>query len=406
MPALDGLRGVAILLVLMLHFVILKPTSPTTGWLRAITGVGWMGVDLFFVLSGFLITGILHRTKGSEGWLRKFYARRALRIFPLYFAFIGGYVVLLPRLMPGHPSVAVLLENQAWFWTYTSNFLMAFEGLSATPLYTTAMWSLAIEEQFYLAWPLCVLLLGRDALLRLCVGMVCSAVLFRCGLLVFGAPLAAYVLPFARMDSLAIGAFVALAGAGAGGLEPLVRQARPLGWSVAAILGAAFVAQGELGHFTVFMQTVGYTLVAILFAVVVLHAAARQESWAGRVGRLRCLRFLGTYSYGIYVLHNPVRLVLHQAGLNPKTTVAAGDPQLAPVLLYLSLGVAGSVALAVASWHLFERPVLRLKRHFEYTSAPPPVPAWSDPAVGTFPGEPAAAPAPAEQRSRPAQARS
>src|SRR5437899_698335 len=170
MPVLDGLRGVAILLVILNH-AIAWPLQPATTRVDAVVGVvayaGWMGVDLFFVLSGFLISGILLDTRGQPGWWPNFIARRALRIFPLYYGALTVLFVLLPCLVRcSNTELVTLQENQRWYWTYTVNLLAALTHGRGTPLYTAHLWSLSIEEQFYLIWPLIVWACRPRTLLR------------------------------------------------------------------------------------------------------------------------------------------------------------------------------------------------------------------------------------------------
>src|SRR2546427_8382575 len=175
MPVLDGLRGVAVLLVLLIH-AIWGPLRPATASIdvvvRAVAYAGWMGVDLFFVLSGFLITGILLDTRGQPGWWPNFIARRALRIFPLYYGALTVLFVLLPRLARwSEPQFTTLQANQTWYWTYTVNLLAALTQGRGTPLSTLHFWSLSVEEQFYLIWPLIVWACKPRSLLRV-IGLI------------------------------------------------------------------------------------------------------------------------------------------------------------------------------------------------------------------------------------------
>jgi peptidoglycan/LPS O-acetylase OafA/YrhL len=171
LPTLDGLRGVAILLVLLSHLTLYSEMSTTTLLDRAYqraTLAGWVGVDLFFVLSGFLITGILLDLKGSSRFFRTFYARRVLRIFPLYYAFLAIFYIALPQLLSSKDQVLRLLADQKWYWLYLQNLQMARDGWPV-PKYLAHFWSLAVEEQFYLIWPLGVLKYGRRGLIAVCL---------------------------------------------------------------------------------------------------------------------------------------------------------------------------------------------------------------------------------------------
>lgn len=144
--ALDSIRGVAVLLVILFH------CYPTY-----ITKLGWLGVDLFFVLSGFLITGLLLDAKGKNNYYRNFIVRRTLRIFPLYYFALLLCLVIVPivfkSLLP--PDYGYYTANQLWFWTYTQNWLFSKTGFPEN-LTLVHFWSLAVEEQFYLFWPLFV----------------------------------------------------------------------------------------------------------------------------------------------------------------------------------------------------------------------------------------------------------
>jgi len=179
---LDGLRGVAILLVLFLHFIIGQgvpaPSVLVDWWFIGIVRAGWMGVDLFFVLSGFLITGILLDTKGSRHYFRQFYTRRVLRIFPLYYGSLVLFLILLPTLFPDDQVLHDLHADAVWFWTYLYNVKVAAAGFTPSSA-LGHFWSLAVEEQFYLIWPIVVLCLGRRHLLGAFWAGVVGALLCR-----------------------------------------------------------------------------------------------------------------------------------------------------------------------------------------------------------------------------------
>ncbi len=154
-PALNGVRGVAILLVIVCHFIAFALPYTPARWLRLVASVGGTGVDLFFVLSGFLITRILLASRQRPAFLTTFYARRILRIFPLYYGFLAAIYIAVPLLHLGQP---IPFGIQLWAWTYTQNVAMTFLPHPATDLWqwTPHLWSLAVEEHFYLVWPLIV----------------------------------------------------------------------------------------------------------------------------------------------------------------------------------------------------------------------------------------------------------
>jgi len=180
--ALDGLRGVAILLVIACHFVSnLHIVGDGPAWIIvALAQAGWTGVDLFFVLSGFLITGILVDARGSNTYFRAFYARRALRILPAYYGFLFAIFVLLPLLNLGAGDNYMLArQHQGWYWLHLTNLMIAIGEIPGRgPYPNTLFWSLAVEEQFYFIWPAIVALCSTRTLRRVCIaGVIGCAVL-------------------------------------------------------------------------------------------------------------------------------------------------------------------------------------------------------------------------------------
>jgi peptidoglycan/LPS O-acetylase OafA/YrhL len=233
-PALDGLRGLAILGVMLFHQTVM---AVGTGLEHAFVDLSHLlssGVDLFFVLSGFLITGILYDSRGGSHYYRNFYARRFLRIFPLYYAVLFVALVILPYF--SHPKLAKWSHvgglGQVWYWLYLSNWSIALGGVGVRHGMIDISWSLSIEEQFYLIWPVMVQWFSRRRLIGICVGLIATAFGVRLALRLAGAPIIwAMMLTPARMDDLAVGALIALLARGRGGLASLVPAAR---WIAAA----------------------------------------------------------------------------------------------------------------------------------------------------------------------------
>jgi peptidoglycan/LPS O-acetylase OafA/YrhL len=380
-------RGVAILLVLVFHFSAyghgLTPSPLFIDRLYYhLSGAGWIGVDLFFVLSGFLITGILYDAKASVHYFRNFYVRRVLRIFPLYYGALIIFLVVLPSLLPEHAGVQSMKRDAVWYWTYLSNVKIAHSGWPGF-LAIGHFWSLAVEEQFYLVWPVIVLALSRRHLQVACLACVIGALCVRVALNVARYETAAFVLTPARIDALAVGGYVALAARGPVGLDRIARWA----WPFATVLGVSllglFVLRRGFAAYDPAVSTVGYTFLACLFgAVLVLALTWTRDGFIGRILGSSFLRFFGRYSYALYVFHHPI--LFFNLGLIPlKSVPTIGGSQLLRQLVFLIEATGVSVGLSLVSWHVVEKQALKLKRFFPYESgsrsstrtAPPPAPA-------------------------------
>ncbi len=361
---LDGIRGIAILLVMMTHYLGFEPWSLFDNLAFKVGGIGWMGVDVFFVLSGFLITGILYDTRHSDGYLRTFFARRALRIFPLYFAFVIGLMITAYLVIPDSPDAQRWRGVQGWYWTYTVNFLIAQAGSwGAAPLNSGHLWSLAIEEQFYLLWPFVVWKLERRTLMRICVVVVAGVLLLRTGLFLNGvSPISLFVTTPTRIDALLTGAFVALLLRAPGDLAVWRRPATMAMGAGAAILAAAVVAQRGTHQYGLVMITIGYTGIAIGAAGLVMAARVAEPTAAVRRAlRQSWLRFFGTYSYALYMLHGLTLALVSSLMPAIESLPALAGIKLHWVLLRAGLSGLLAVAASLASWHLIEKRFLALK---------------------------------------------
>jgi peptidoglycan/LPS O-acetylase OafA/YrhL len=257
-PALDGVRGLAIVLVVGFHSQVLLDGSNAGErlWLNVFSA-GWSGVDLFFVLSGFLITTILIQSRGESNYFRNFFMRRVLRIFPLYF---GSLLLLF--------SLLNVPELQWWYWLFVQNWVPVFDG-TYQPMALQPFWSLAIEEQFYLVWPIIICLLHPRHILTFCVFATAVALAARCIAKAKGVDpwIIATVTPF-RIDALALGALVASWRLGTqrerlSKLAPPIFLASAAGIIVIAITQSGYQMNGTIS------QTAGYTLFPLMCAALI-----------------------------------------------------------------------------------------------------------------------------------------
>jgi peptidoglycan/LPS O-acetylase OafA/YrhL len=342
--------------------------------------LGWSGVDLFFVLSGFLITGLLVDGKGGPHYYRNFYIRRTLRIFPLYYAFLFFTLRVAPWLWPYTELAAMARESmegrsEAWYWLYGSNVLFARDENFGHPNLAVT-WSLAIEEQFYLVWPFVVAITSRRTLMWTCGGLIVTALGLRIALVLEDAhSLLPYVLPVCRMDALASGALVALAMRGDRAGPPraparLLTLARAAGASAGVILFSVWLLEDPFDNADwsePLMQTAGYTALALGYAAVVALAAGDPaDSRLARFFSCSALRMLGRYSYALYLFHVPVRRFIRDEYF-PVASFPTwlGSPLPGQLLFYIA-ATAPALALAWISWHLYERQWLALTRYFPY----------------------------------------
>jgi peptidoglycan/LPS O-acetylase OafA/YrhL len=347
------------LLVLVYHFTMgIAATGPIGKAVLRVAGVGWCGVDLFFVLSGFLITGILLDGRESAHRFRNFYARRSLRIFPLYYVVllvVGLVWTCTDRSIGGFEGVE---EAAPWLWFYGTNILVALRG-GWFPL--SHFWSLAVEEHFYLFWPAVVFGLRRRGSLRICLAMIVLAPAVRLFLVMNDAVLAAYCLTVCRMDALAMGGLIAILSRSPGGIAALVRPARRLLWGAGVVVLALFGLRRGLAFHDPLVQTLGYTVLDACFAAAIaLIVAGGGSSLMTRAGWLKSL---GKYSYGLYVYNSIFILIGEGQGLQVRLGERLGSSLWGGVA-YGLLGAVVSLLVSWLSWHLVEKRVLAFKKCF------------------------------------------
>lgn len=359
-PALDGLRAFAILLVLWFHAGELFGRE---GVLIAGRG-GWMGVDLFFVVSGYLITSILLETRSRSRSLRTFWLRRAVRIFPLHYLYLVvlvGVSLAAPAVLDARDHPKTVLEWLPYF-LYLGNVAILLQGQVGHAL--ILLWSLAIEEQFYAVWPVVTSKLDLRELRRLCLMGAAAALAFR-----FGAHVGLerqrefyYYLTFCRMDPLLLGAALAITVLDDTGRAKVTQWANRL--IVPALVSVAVLLAICVGHIdarpSLWWITLGLTAVSLSMTVIVAWALD-PPPLARQFLSLRPLVAIGRISYGIYIWH-----VLIGLGLTHWAKEAQPDwsaTELVPLWLVLSLGISSG------SWFLYEKPFLQLKRRFGYASS-------------------------------------
>lgn len=366
---LDSFRFYAFLAVFLFHIELFDG--------------GYLGVQAFFVLSGFLLTPILVETQrymSLRRYMANFYGRRMLRIFPLYYLYLlaAGLFVAIAFALGHHHEPALVLFRKQWLWaaTYLYDFFYASSAFRETPL-LSHFWSLAVEEQFYLVWPLFIWLIPRHRLVGALWFVVFLGPLVRFGIYwagthtglsdwVFYLPQTVYGLPFSHFDAFAVGGLAALA------TGPQWRQsAYPL--ALAAGL-AGLAAQGIFAEqiswkalgYPPFMcgewkLVWGYSLLNLAFAAILKAIPA--QAFFPRLFSPAPLQYLGKISYGLYVYHYPVIWLFQRAG----------NGRLPPLLLN-ALMLAGTIAVSALSYELFEKKFIALKdRWFRKDAHPHPL---------------------------------
>ena len=266
-------------------------------------------MDLFFVLSGFLITDILLKTVNRPGYLRNFYIRRILRIFPLYYLFVFLSLFVIPRLSP-HFDIKYYADNQAWIWTYMQNWLYIFHGHDGTNA-LHHLWSLAVEEQFYLIWPFIILLIRKPSWLLAFMAILLVAVVgFRLWIWLNQVADLAYfnLYTFSRIDGICIGCMIALLQR----VDPgFLKRFTP--WIVLffAVMNFAFFFVNRRHDFGFpYLALAGYTTFAMIFGLLVNDAVHGDTPVIGKIFSFPLLRFFGKISYGFYMFHWPIYLLL------------------------------------------------------------------------------------------------
>ncbi len=387
---LDGLRGIAIGLVWIGHYFLLHggtPPGTLAAYALALFRLHWSGVDLFFVISGFLIGGILLDARGSSNYFKVFYIRRFFRILPLYVLCLLATLLLFGLTHTG------LGSRITWMWTwdkplpwfsyplFLQNFWMAVRSTPGVfPLSVT--WSLAVEEQFYLTLPLLVRFLNRKALLAVLFAGIFLAPVFRMSLYSAwpGHFLAWFMLTPCRADALLLGALGAIA----------MRDARCRSWLAARqslfnfvllpvlLLGLAIFTLGRYDPFSFPMLSLGYSWIAVFYLAVLLYALLWPSSWIASCLRWRWLRALGLIAYAAYLFHEFVLCLLQSVFWSwSRFPIASTASQWA--VTFASIAI--TLLLCHFSWVYFEKPLIRLghRSSYAFRTAVPQSPPQPEP---------------------------
>ena len=379
-PELDGIRAIAIWMVLLAHafYGFVNAPGALAGFPRAVTqiiGHGWLGVDLFFLLSGFLITGILLDTKARPNYFRNFYIRRVLRIMPLYFTCIAIW--------------SVCYDNAGRYFVLSSFFGANLSGVLHIhePHGPGVLWSLAVEEHFYLLWPLVVLLLSRRSLLLLASFIIIGTPVLRAIFTARGMDAdQIYALSWFRFDGLAAGAMIAIWARSGFASAHAARRIAPLLLAICAVVSLAGVRFGIFGTHTVASVALRYTQVYLLFgALFVLVVSHRGAAWTSPL-RWRFMQLTGALSYCLYLVHLSIgdgyEYALNRAGFSPEIQFGPTGA----VFVRAGVIIVVSFAVALLSRRYIENPFLALKSRFAGRRDPVAAPAsLGAPVLASYP---------------------
>jgi peptidoglycan/LPS O-acetylase OafA/YrhL len=362
-PELDGIRGLAILLVVIWHCVVVPLGRSSSHFLQFLSRMGiqtWSGVDLFFVLSGFLIGGILIDAKDSQNYFRTFYIRRVFRILPIYVAFLAAFPLCrwLSRIVNGTDLLAMPWYVYA---SFTQNFWLTNHPWNT---WIGQTWSLAVEEQFYLTVPSLIWITPRKDLWKVALGCVTATLFFRSAMYLHFYPdwrAAAYTLLPCRADALMLGLLGAIMVRSPNILD-VFHKRRKLLYLAAGCLGApmVFLTFKGWGMMSTAMSTIGYTAMA-MFYLSILLLAVTSNGTVKQMFSLGWMRWLGTIAYGLYLFHGPVLLFVFDA-FEHRDPVLARPFDLMPMCTALVL----SLLLSHLSWVFFESRLVRYGHRFVY----------------------------------------
>ena len=316
------------------------------------------------MLSGFLITDILLKTVNKQGYFKNFYAKRVLRIFPLYYLSLIIFLVVLPGIKGFPLDFDFYADHQWWYWTYLQNWFLIFYDVGNTATAIQHYWSLAVEEQFYIVWPLVIFIVRKPKLLLTIAGFLLLAVI--CTRLYmwtiqikdlnyFG------LYTYTRIDGICIGSMLAI-------LQFMRstfinRYFTGLVLLLAALNFVFYFINKAYNFSYPYLAIVGYTTFAVLFAIIVHEVIQGNNKFLNRILNIRLLRFFGKISYGLYIFHWPVYLILYDwMDKKVRAAITLSENSLA-ILVSILLTIIG-VVISIISFYTFERYFLKKKKAF------------------------------------------
>jgi peptidoglycan/LPS O-acetylase OafA/YrhL len=362
-PNIDILRGIAILSVIIVHCSL--NTGISTNYLSRFAGFGAFGVDLFFVISGFLITGILLKTKNDKDYFKNFYIRRILRIFPLYYGFLIVFIFIIPYLFPMSKfyNYPLLQQNQLWYWLYIPNIFFSFHPEKTVFFH---FWSLAIEEQYYMVWPVFVWIFVPKNLKKILLLVILLSFTLRCYFLFF------YKIHFnfffiwsftpIRLEAISIGSLVSIIYNETGGSILNKATSNRIMLFLVAMIIALCIRDKGFSVYTSPVQSVGTLLMDIFFGFIVFRWVTVQEFKETYLNIF--FKKLGKYSYAIYMFHE---LILNQVALKMKSLNLQYHWNLnntLTILIIVFITLLLAYILALATWNFYEKWFIKLKRKF------------------------------------------
>jgi len=384
---LDGIRGLAAIAVFLNHSTVIEGGFWLDTLFARATFLNGCAPMLFLGMAGYLLTGILLRKKGKPHCLRDFYVRHALRIWPLYFAVMAMAMIVLPMFLPTRLLIYDHSGGPGWmYWTFMGNISIAIDGIQKSKILDVT-WSLAVEEQFMLFWPLVVLFCSRKTVIRVCIAIAVISTSIRIFMVLaeFN-PVAIYVFTFGRLTSIALGSLLAFYAHDERFLKRVRPAARyiglwviPLIWAVLAIerhMGWSY-EQGSIRSAGPLSRSVGDMIAAVgMLSFILCGLTTNPGSRLFAVLTFKPLTFIGKYSYGLFLFHVGiiwlVRSVIYRPpGLQGEYSSlfhfqGIGSSYLLDQLLFMALTFGISLGLSIASYHLYEVHFLKLKKYFNY----------------------------------------